>query len=141
MRSQNLSRRGFLAAAAAAPLAFSSPAGKNLPVGLELYSVRDEMTKDMPGTVRAVGKMGYQVVEFYSPYLQWTPDVVKEARKAMDDVGLRCNSTHNGPVSFSGDGIDKAIEYNKILGAKYIVMASAGRASTLDDWKKVSDTL
>jgi sugar phosphate isomerase/epimerase len=138
MITQSLSRRGFLAAAAAAPFAL---AAKNLPVGLELYSVRDEMTKDMPATVRAVGKMGYQVVEFYSPYLTWTPEVIKEARKAMDDVGLRCNSTHNGPGSFTGDGIDKAIEYNKILGSKYIVMASAGRASTLDDWKKVADTL
>jgi len=59
----------------------------------------------------------------------------------MDDVGLRCNSTHNGPASFNGDGINKAIEYNNILGSKYIVMASAGRASTLDDWKKVADTL
>jgi sugar phosphate isomerase/epimerase len=138
MTTQSLSRRGFLAAAAAAPFAL---AAKNLPVGLELYSVRDEMTKDMPATVRAVGKMGYQVVEFYSPYLQWTPEVIKEARKAMDDTGLRCNSTHNGPGSFTGDGIAKAIEYNKMLGAKYIVMASAGRASTLDDWKKVADTL
>lgn len=144
MTSQAISRRSFLAATAAtaaAPLAFASPAGKNLPVGLELFSVRDLMTKDMPGTVRAVGKMGYQVVEFFSPYLTWTPDVVKEARKAMDEVGLKCNSTHNGPVSFSGDGIDKAIEYNKILGSKFIVMASAGRAASLDDWKKVADTV
>ena len=139
MTSQSLSRRGFLAAAAAAPLARA--AAKNIPVGIELYSVRDEMTKDMPGTVRAIGKMGYQVVEFYGPYFQWTLETVKEARKAMDDVGLRCNSTHNGPPSFTGDGIDKAIEYNRILGAKYIVMASAGRATSLDDWKKVAETL
>jgi sugar phosphate isomerase/epimerase len=139
MTSQPLSRRNFLAAAAAAPLALA--AGKNIPVGIELYSVRDEMTKDMLGTVRAIGKMGYQVVEFYSPYFQWTPALLHDARKAMDDVGLRCNSTHNGPPSFTGDGIAKAIEYNKILGSKYIVMASAGRAASLDDWKKVADTL
>jgi sugar phosphate isomerase/epimerase len=141
MTSQSISRRGFLAAAAAAPLALAAPAGKNIPVGLELYSVRDEMTKDTLATVRAIGKMGYQIVEFYSPYFQWTTDFAKQARAAMDEVGLRCNSTHNGPPSFTGDGIAKAIELNKILGSKYIVMASAGRASTLDDWKKVSDTL
>jgi sugar phosphate isomerase/epimerase len=87
--------------------------------------------------------MGYQVVEFYGPYFQWTTDFAKEARKAMDDVGLRCNSTHNsGGGSFTGDGINKAIELNKILGTKYIVMASApGRPTTLDDWKKVAETL
>src|SRR5438445_536782 len=134
----SLSRRAFLAATAAAPFALA--AGKNLPVGLELFSVRDEITKDMPGTVRAVGKMGYQVVEFFGPYFQWTPEVVKQARSAMDEVGLRCNSTHNGPASFTGDGIEKAIEYNKVLGSRYIVMASAGRASTLDDWMTVADT-
>src|SRR5690349_6801933 len=97
-----ISRRGFLAAAAAAPIALA--AGKDIPVGLELYSVRDELAKDTLGTVRAVGKMGYQVVEFYAPYMQWTPDFAKEARKAMDDVGLRCYSTHNSPASFTGDG-------------------------------------
>ncbi len=137
-----LSRRGFLATAAAAvaPLAL---AAKNIPVGLELYSVRDELAKDMPGTVRAVGKMGYQVVEFFGPYVQWTPETVKEARRAMDDVGLKCNSTHNsGGGSFTGDGINKAIDYNKTLGSKYIVMASApGRPQSLDDWKKVADIL
>src|SRR5215471_601019 len=135
MTTQSVSRRGFLAAAAAAPLALA--ANKNVPVGLELYSVRDQMDKDMLATVQAVGKMGYRVVEFYSPYFSWTPDRVKEARKVMDDVGLRCNSTHNGTASFTGDGIEKAIELNKILGAKYVVMASAGRATTLDDWKRV----
>jgi len=139
MTAQSLSRRGFLAAATAAPIALA--AGKNIPVGIELYSVRDLMTKDMPATVRAIGKMGYQVVEFYGPYFDWTPEVVREARKAMDDVGLRCNSTHNGPASFTGDGISRAIEYNLVLGSKFVVMASAGRAVTLDDWRKVADTL
>jgi sugar phosphate isomerase/epimerase len=136
----SISRRGFLAAAAA-PLVLS--AAKNVPVGIELYSVRDEMAKDTLGTVRAIGKMGYQVVEFYGPYVQWTPEFAKDVRKAMDEVGLRCNSTHNsGGGSFTGDGIGKAIELNHILGSKYIVMASApGRPATLDDWKKVAELL
>lgn len=139
MTSETLSRRSFLAAAAAAPMAFA--AARKIPVGLELFSVRDEMTKDTMATVRAVGKMGYQVVEFYGPYFQWTPQYAKEARQAMDDVGLRCYSTHNGPDSFKGDGIARAIELNHILGAKFIVMASAGRVETLDDWRKVAETL
>jgi sugar phosphate isomerase/epimerase len=139
MMTPSVTRRSFLAAAAAAPIALA--AGRNIPVGLELYSVRDELAKDTMGTVRAVGKMGYQVVEFFSPYFQWTPEYAKEVRKTMDDAGLRCNSTHNGPPSFTGDGIAKAIELNHILGAKYVVMASAGRTATLDDWRKVADTL
>jgi sugar phosphate isomerase/epimerase len=44
-------------------------------------------------------------------------------------------------VSFSADGIGKAIELNQILGSRYIVMASAGRVEGSDGWKKVADTL
>jgi sugar phosphate isomerase/epimerase len=137
----NLSRRSFLAMAAAAPLAPALAQNKNVPVGLELYSVRNELTKDLKGTVTAVAKMGYQVVEFYSPYFGWTVDQTKEVRKLMDDLGIRCLSTHNGPNAFAGEGIAKAIERNKILGAKYIVMASAGQVTGADGWKGVADTL
>jgi sugar phosphate isomerase/epimerase len=59
----------------------------------------------------------------------------------MDDLGIRCNSTHNGPAAFKGDGIQKAIDLNKILGAKYVVMASAGRVEGLDGWRGVGETL
>ncbi|MDE3165278.1 MAG: sugar phosphate isomerase/epimerase [Acidobacteriota bacterium] len=139
MTSPTFSRRAFLASAAAAPL--MRAAATAIPVGIELFSVRDQMAKDTPATVRAIGRMGYQVVEFFGPYFQWTPAQAREARQAMDDSGLRCHSTHNGPDSFTGDGIARAIELNRILGAKYIVMASAGRAESLDDWKKVAETL
>jgi sugar phosphate isomerase/epimerase len=137
-----ISRRSFLSLAAAAPFAFAAQKGKNVPVGLELYSVRDELEKDLMATVRAVAKMGYVVVEFFSPYYQWTPDYAKEVRKLLDDLGIRCPSTHNGANAFTPEGIQKAIELNQILGAKYIVMASAGdRVEGLDGWKGVAERL
>jgi sugar phosphate isomerase/epimerase len=136
-----VSRRTLLAFPAVVPLALATPAGKHFPVGLELYSVRDELAKDLTGTVRAVARMGYEVVEFFSPYYAWTPDYAREVRKLMDDLGIRCNSTHNGANSFTPEGIQKAIELNQILGAKYIVMASAGRVTGLDGWKGVADQL
>jgi sugar phosphate isomerase/epimerase len=138
---ENLSRRSFLALSAAAPLAFAAPASKNVPIGLELFSVRDQLAKDLPGTLQGVAKMGYQVVEFFAPYFAWTPDYAREVRKIMDDAGIRCNSTHNGPPSFTPDGLKKATELNQILGAKFIVMASAGRVTGLDGWKQLSATL
>ena len=85
--------------------------------------------------------MGYQVVEFFSPYFSWTVDQTKDVRKLLDDLGIRCLSTHNGPNAFTGDGIAKAIELNKILGVKYIVMASAGNVSGVDGWKRVAETV
>src|SRR5688572_16578296 len=124
-----ISRRSFLALSAAAPLAFTTLAAKRIPVGIELYSVRDELAKDLPATVRAVAKMGYEVVEFYSPYYSWTTEYAKGVRKQLDDLGIRCPSTHNGPNAFTPEGIGKAMELNQILGSKTIVMASAGRVS------------
>jgi sugar phosphate isomerase/epimerase len=146
MTAHSISRRRFLAATAAAPLAtavgsLAAESGAKVPVGLELYSVRNELGKDLTGTVTAVAKMGYQVVEFYAPYFTWTPAQAKDVKKLLDDLGIRCNSTHNGPNAFSGDGISKAIELNTIIGAKNIVMASAGRVNGLDGWKGVADTL
>jgi sugar phosphate isomerase/epimerase len=81
------------------------------------------------------------VVEFYSPYYQWTTDYAKEVRKLLDDLGIRCPSTHNSANAFTPEGIQKAIELNQILGAKYIVMASAGRVADLDGWKGVAERL
>lgn len=135
-----VSRRSFLAATGAAGLAFGA-SGSAVPVGLELYSVRDELAKDLMGTVRAVARDGYQVVEFYAPYFSWTTDYAKQVRKLMDDLGIRCNSTHNGGESLTPEGIGKAIELNQILGAKYIVWASAGRPAGLDGWKAVAEKL
>src|SRR5690242_3530911 len=118
----SLSRRKFLAVSAAAPAVLTA-AGKSVPVGLELYSVRGELSKDLFATVRAVAGMGYQVVEFYAPYFNWMPDYAKQVRRLLDDVGIRCRSTHNNTPSFTKTGLAKAIELNRILGAKYMVMA------------------
>jgi sugar phosphate isomerase/epimerase len=128
----------MLALAAAAPLAAKM---KNIPVGLELYSVRKELAADLFGTVKAVAQMGYQGVEFYSPYFSWTVEYAKDVRKLLDDLGIKCFSTHNGPNAFSGDGLAKAVELNTILGSRFVVMASAGRVTTLDGWKLVAETL
>lgn len=144
----NFSRRSFLALTAAAagacshrsPVARAAPPPKRLPIGLELFSVRTELGKDLTGTVTAVAKMGYEVVEFFSPYYQWTTDYAKDVRKLTDGLGIRCNSTHNDYGNL-GAGLAKAIELNGILGAKYIVMASSPRVTGVDGWKTIAATL
>jgi sugar phosphate isomerase/epimerase len=103
--------------------------------------VREELSKDVMGTVRAVANMGYDGIEFFAPYFDWTPAYAKDVRKLLDDLGIRCFSTHNSNGYFSTEKIPHAIELNQILGSKFVVMASAGRVDNLDGWKRVADTL
>jgi sugar phosphate isomerase/epimerase len=136
----HLSRRCLLAAFAATPLVVFGKK-KHIPVGLELYSVREELKKDLPATLETVAKQGYECVEFFSAYFDWTPDYAKTVRTQLDSLGLKCYSTHNGLKSYSAEGMEKAIELNGLLGARYIVLASAGDPKTADGWKKVAETL
>src|SRR5664279_3504369 len=155
----SLSRRTFLAMSGAIPAAIATqlpvsvsaaepvtpePAGaKRYPIGLELYSVRGELARDLPLTLKTVAKLGYEVVEFYSPYFKWTPAYTKDVRAQMDDLGLRCYSTHNGFESFTpSENLAHAIELNQILGTRYLVLASApGPTSGVEGWKHLGEQL
>jgi sugar phosphate isomerase/epimerase len=129
------------AATASLPLTPNATAASTIPVGLEMYSVRNTMAKDLNGTVRAVAAAGYQGLEFYAPYYDWTPAQAKDMRKLLDDLGIRCFSTHNDSAFFSPEKIGHARELNLILGSKYMVMASSHEGATQDTWKKVADIL
>jgi sugar phosphate isomerase/epimerase len=143
--TRHVSRREFLALAGTVPFAASTlrlgAQARSLPVGLELYSVRTELMKDLPGTVTAVAKMGYQVVEFYAPYFDWTPAAAKDVRALLDDLGITCLSTHNNPASFTDDGLKKAIELNRTIGSRNIILASSPRMNGLDAWKALGERM
>src|SRR5256712_6576393 len=125
MPARMITRRTFLALSAALPWALHAHAASSVPVGLELYSVRDELQRDPQATVRAVAQMGYQGVEFYAPYFEWSENQTKQMRKLLDDLGIRCFSTHNDSSFLSPEKIGRARDMNLILGSKYLVMASA----------------
>ena len=137
--AQSLSSRA-VAADAPAP---APKAAKKYPIGLELYSVRGALAKDLPATLREVAQIGYEAVEFYAPYYQWTIPYAKEVRSQLDDLGLRCYSTHNHLESFTpGEGMAKGIELNQVLGARHLILSSAGRETRgADEWKKLCEKL
>lgn len=144
MATTSFSRRSFLAMSAVIPWALrgvSSAAASSIPVGLELYSVRDELKKDPEGTVRAVAQMGYQAVEFYAPYFEWSETQAKQMRKVMDEIGIRCYSTHNNEDFFGDEKIGHARELNLILGCKYMVQAWSDPKTDLDAWKALAEKL
>jgi sugar phosphate isomerase/epimerase len=116
---------------------------KRYPIGIELYAVRKELARDLPNTLATVRRLGYEVVEFYSPYLNWTLPYAKDVRTMLDDLGLRCFSTHNAIRALvPGDPMTKAIEINQILGARHIVLASPPfENGSEDDWKRLAGHL
>ena len=142
MPSRAFSRRSFLAMSAMLPWAFKSAASSgSIPVGLELYSVRDGLKQDPEGTVRTVAQMGYQAVEFYAPYREWSDAQAKQMRKLMDDLGIRCYSTHNDEQYLSTENIGRTRDLNLILGCKYVVVAWSEPGKGLDGWKATADEL
>jgi sugar phosphate isomerase/epimerase len=142
-----MNRRIFLEITGAAlPLTYAATLqgqAKKIPVGLELYSVRTEYTRNLEETVTRVAKMGYEVVEFWNPYTQWTPERAKEVRKLLDDLGIKCLSTHNSGTTLIPDNYSKLIELNQIIGSKAIIQASepAPRPRTIAEWKTLGDRL
>lgn len=141
MTNHAFSRRSFLAITAMLPWALSSRGASSIPVGLELYSVRNALKEDPQATVRAVAAMGYQCVEFYAPYFEWTEVQAKQMRALLDDLGIYCYSTHNDSTSFAPGKISRARDLNLILGCKYVVMSSSHEKPGPDGWKVVADLL
>lgn len=136
-----ITRRSFLALSAALPFALRANAAGSIPIGLELYSVRNALKQDPQGTVRAVAQLGFECVEFYAPYFDWTDAQIKDMRKLMDDLGIRCYSTHNDEKYFSPENINRARDLNLTLGCKYMVLAYSEPKGNLDGWKAIADKL
>lgn len=90
---------------------------KKFKVGIQLFSLRDPMEKDMDATLKAVKEMGYDCVEF-AGYFGKTADEVKAI---LDKYGLECVSVHQGTDLFDEDA-EAAVEYIKTIGAKYVTI-------------------
>jgi sugar phosphate isomerase/epimerase len=125
---RSTTRRQFLAGTVAAAglagwasRALGEPLG--LPIGLQLYTVREQLDKDFEGTLRQVAAAGYQEVELFS-FLGRT---AKAIRAALDAAGLRCISAHYPLTDLRGD-LGPKIAYAKELGLTYLVCPFPGIA-------------
>ncbi len=93
-------------------------AAKKISIGVQLYSVREDCKRDLPGTIAAIAKMGYMGVEFAGYYER----KAAELRKMLDDNGLVCCGTHTAMDTLLGDNLSATIEFNKTLGNKFLVV-------------------
>lgn len=110
----------------------------NIPVGVQLYSVRDDCKKDLAATMAAVAKLGYKGVEYAGYYGKSG----KELRKIQDDLGLKCCGTHTGMDTLLGDNFMKTVEFNKELGNPYLIVPwlPPEKRKTLAAWKEVAQS-
>jgi len=115
-----------------------------LPLGLQLYSVRDLLPKDYAGTLKQIGGLGFREVESAGYY----DHSAAEVKKALNDAGLKLVSAHyaSGPLH---EKFDEILAFNKELGVSYIICAAPGHAPaskkrgwedmSLDDWRWNAD--
>lgn len=117
----------------------------NIKIGLQLYSVRNEMEADMEGTLQKVKEMGYDYVEF-AGYFGRTAG---EVRAMLDKYGLTCISVHQTYDLFLKEG-QGAIDYLKTIGASYSAVPWMGLEKhkgskvfdqTIEDFQKVGKAL
>ena len=112
-----------------APLAQAAP-DKKIPVGLQLYSVRQQCAKDLPGTLAAVSKIGYKGVEFAGYYNH----SAAELRKMLDDNGLVACGTHTPYESIKPAKLQETIAFNKTIGNKFLIVPWMNEAKTQQVW-------
>ena len=107
-----------------------------IPIGLQLYSVRHDCARDLPGTLKAVAAMGYEGVEFYT----FHGHTARELRQMLDDLGLKCCGTHIGLDALLGDRLPGTIAYALELGIPYLIVPGLPpeRTSSLAAWRETA---
>lgn len=150
---QTSSRRQFLRAGAAGGLAAAAPrleaAPLRLPIGFQVYPVRDMLAKDFEGTLRQMARVGYRSVEMCSPpgyqssgFGPLAKMTAAEMRRIIKGAGLRCESCHYTAGELRTN-LDERIAFAKELGLKQMILSSFGlrQDATIDDWRRVADEL
>ena len=107
---------------------------KKMGIGLQLYTVRDEMAKDFTGTLRKVAEMGYEGVEFAG----YGGLSAEELKALLDELNLKAFASHVG-YHLLKENLEREIAYLKTIGAKYAVvpyLAEEDR-NTEEKWQQI----
>src|ERR1700680_522286 len=110
---------------------FSFP--RHRPLGVQLYTVREQAERDLPALLAAIREIGYQEVELY-----WNVYArpAAELRRMIEDHGLHAPSGH-----FDYDGLESKLDYEQNLGVEYVIcpMLPKSMWNSLDGYKKAAD--
>ncbi len=108
-----------------------------LPIALELYSVRNELAQDVRGTLQAVAQMGYQGVEFAGPP-RHAPELLKGL---LAEFGLACAGWHVPFALVQDDKLAETIAFHQTLGNDKLIIPGipAELRQSRADWLKLAD--
>ena len=95
--------------------------------GIQLYSVRDAMEKDVKGTLQKIAELGYKYVEFAGFF----GHSAEEVKQYLDETGLVCSGTHSPWTDLRPSVIMQTIAYHKTIGNSNYIIPGAD-LSTLD---------
>jgi sugar phosphate isomerase/epimerase len=141
-----ISRRGFLVSAGAGVAAgsvssfsFAAEAAKGgIPLGIQLWTVKEEAAKDLEGTMKKLYAIGFREIEFAGFYGK----TAAEIGALMKGIGFRLVSMHAGADDIAAKG-DSIIADAKTLGLKYVICSSpmSNAAKAKLEWAKKMDAL
>jgi sugar phosphate isomerase/epimerase len=94
---------------------------RNIPIAIQLYSVRDVAEQDVSGTLQTLADMGYQGVEFAGTYGLTTP----ELRAMLDNTGLACAGAHVPLTALEGEALAETIATYRQLGTERLIIPYA----------------
>ena len=89
-----------------------------IPIALQLYSIREDCERDLPGTLEAVSEMGYDGVEF-AGYYGYS---AQELRELLDAYGLAVAGAHIPLDTLLGAELDETIAFNRALGNRFLIV-------------------
>ena len=157
---KKLNRREFITTAAmgtGAALAlsqlptelFANAAVNDIPVGFQSWTIKDQLSKDFPGTLKSMSAQGYKLIEMCSPkgyatigfgaFVDMKP---ADMRKIINDAGLSCPSCHFGSAELFDD-VDGRIEWAQQLGLTQMICSTfwLPKTATLKDYQDAADKL
>jgi sugar phosphate isomerase/epimerase len=107
-----------------------------IPIAVQLYSVRDDCVKDLPGVLEAIADMGYDGVEFAGYYGR----SAEELKQMVDDNGLQVAGTHIALPTLLGDELALTIEFNKVLDNRFLIVPGLPeeRRSSRQAWQETA---
>jgi len=126
---------------------FSEPV--KMPLGFQVWTVKDMLVKDFPGTLKMIAELGYQSVEMCSPpgyessgFGPLMKLKAREMKQIINDAGLIFQSSHYG-INELRNHLSERIEFAKESGQTQMILASFGLPvnATLGDWLKAADEL